>query len=493
MTATEDVSEEQHNHPTPSPYIQHKHTSQNTPSNSTVPRTNITVLGAVNAGKSVLMNVLTQSQTSIVHETAGTTTDPKICTMELHGRIGPIRLLDTPGINEIGQLGLLKKEKAVQTIGQCDVAVVVADPFALEHTLECVPQLLHEIGKRQLANQVMNQVSLGEKSIGASAVQHPVALLVYNLREDKVKQLEKDGGSVSLLLEHLETKLLEQLTKIHGDGDERDKTTPPPKLPPTLAVDFTNIGSSRDRIIGFLESNADPRPNSVNVLPPSIVDTHGDGKSPTVFLNIPMDQQTPSMRLLRPQAMIQEALIRNYVSTIAYRMDLQLARFGSPTEKQKEKDRFLRTLDPLLSSGDLSLLITDSQAIDIIAPWSVDDDGNELVPITTFSIAMIRYLSGGRLSYFVDGLRQLDGMMTGATPPRNSDGKYHVLITEACNHTRLNMEKQCADIGTVQIPNHLSSILGSNKVEFDYAFGKHVMFDPTRFDLVIHCGTLYEE
>ena len=203
-----------------------------------------------------------------------------------------------------------------------------------------------------------------------------------------------------------------------------------------------------------------------------------------------MDQQTPSMRLLRPQAMIQEALIRNYVSTVAYRMDLQLARFGSPTEIQKEKDRFLRTIDPLLSAGDLSLLITDSQAIDIIAPWTIDEDGNELVPITTFSIAMIRYLSGGRLSYFVNGLRQLDDMITGTLPPRNSDsGKYHILITEACNHTRLNMEKQCADIGTVQIPNHVSSILGSDKVEFEYSFGKHVMFDPTRFDLVIHCGT----
>jgi Hydrogen maturase F tetramerization domain len=52
----------------------------------------------------------------------------------------------------------------------------------------------------------------------------------------------------------------------------------------------------------------------------------------------------------------------------------------------------------------------------------------------------------------------------------------------------LNLEKECADIGTVQLPQHLSSTLGSDNVQFEYAFGKHVMFDPTNFDLVLHCG-----
>jgi hypothetical protein len=408
------------------------------------------------------MNLLTQSNTSIVHETAGTTTDPKVCTMELHGTIGPVRLFDTPGINERGELGRLKKDRAIRTIGQCDVAVIVADPFHMEHTLQCVPELLHEVQKRQEANRVAqrvanmtnkddddnnnnNKIDQDKTSmmLGSTSC-HPVALLVFNLREDKVKELEQQQGkTVSMLLEELEAKLVDRLTKLQQqDEDGQDSPGPPPsppKLPPTLAVDFTNVESSRDRIIGFLERNADPRPSSVAVLPESIVDTHKDGTSPTVVLNIPMDQQTPSMRLLRPQAMIQEALIRNYVSTVAYRMDLTLARFGSPTEVQKEKDRFLRMLDPLRTSGDLSLLITDSQAIDVVAPWTVDDStGTELVPITTFSIAMIRYLSGGRLSYFVDGLRRLDGMMDGTVPPR-ADGTYRVLITEACNHTRLNM------------------------------------------------------
>lgn len=436
------------------------------------------------------MNLLTQSDVSLVHDTAGTTADPKICAMELHGRIGPVRLLDTPGINEKGELGLFKRERALQTIGQSDVSVIVVDPFAPEQSVPCAADLIREVERRQEMNRVADSgaAKKDERAVIASGRPTPTPLLIYNLREDKVKKLESDGGSISLLLEDLEKKIMENLAKgAEAKSKDGEKVSPPP-MPPTLAVDFTSAEKSRDRIISFLERHADPRPNSVQVMPDWIVDTHDKGYSPTVFLNIPMDQQTPGMRLLRPQAMVQEALIRNFVSTLAFRMDLGMARSEDPAEQRIEKERFLKVLDPLLSSGDMSLLVTDSQAIDVVAPWTLDESGNEIVPITTFSIIMIRYLSGGRLDYFVDGLRRLDEMVHKTVTPVNADGKWRVLITEACNHTRLNMEKQCADIGTVQLPNHLSATLGADNVEFEYAFGKHVIIDPTRYDLVIHCG-----
>lgn len=102
---------------------------------------------------------------------------------------------------------------------------------------------------------------------------------------------------------------------------------------------------------------------------------------------------------------------------------------------------------------------------------------------------MIRYLSGGRLRYFTDGLRKLDQMIAGEATPVNGIGrKWRVLISESCNHTRLNIEKECADIGTVQLPRHLSAVLGEDNVEIEYAFGKHVLFDPSKFDCAIHCG-----
>jgi len=453
-------------------------------SNSTLPRTNISLLGATNAGKSVLMNLLTQSNVSIVHDTHGTTADPKICLMELHGRIGPIRLLDTPGINERGELGSLKKEKALHTVGQCDVAVIVVDPFAEDPSarVDCAAELIEQVQKRQQLNlQAAMADSEVQSTISTRTNLTPVPLLIFNLRQDKVKEMEAKGESTSLLIEKMEKQIEEKLAK----GGKAKVT-----MPATLAVDFTSVDASRDRVIQFLEHFSDPRPESVSFLPDSMAhDTHAEGYSPTVFLNIPMDQQTPSMRLLRPQAMVQEALIRNFVSTYSYRMDLGLARSDNPVHVQTEKDRFLKAMDPLLTSGDLKLLITDSQAIDVVAPWTLDDSGKEIVPLTTFSITMIRYLSGGRLGYFTDGLRKLDQMIAGEVAPVNGDGqKWRVLISEACNHTRLNLEKECADIGTVQLPNHLSKVLGPDNVEFEYAFGKHVLFDPSKFDFAIHCG-----
>jgi len=465
-----------------------------TASGTGVTRTSISLLGSTNAGKSVLMNLLTQSEVSIVHDTAGTTADPKIAVMELHGRIGPVRLLDTPGINEKGELGQLKRNKAFQTIGQCDVAVIVADPFKAEQSAECVADLLEQVEKAQTKNRLVETQEVNDPQAtvvpSSGGIVNPVPLLVFNLRQDEVKELEaQSGSSVEMLLEEFEKKVVDRLT-IDNTGEAKKESEKLPALPPTLAVDFTATKVSRERVIGFLERYADPRPKSVSVLPEWLTeDTHSKGVSPTVFLNIPMDQQTPGMRLLRPQAMVQEALIRNFVGTYCYRMDLGMARSDDVKENETEKQRFLRTLDPLLKSGDMPLLITDSQAIDIVAPWTLDDDGNEIVPITTFSITMIRYLSGGRLNYFVDGLRQLDHMVAGHVAPRNEEsGKWKILIAEACNHTRLNMEKQCADIGTVQIPNHLNAVLGEENVEFEYMFGKHVIADPSKFDLVVHCG-----
>jgi len=86
-------------------------------------------------------------------------------------------------------------------------------------------------------------------------------------------------------------------------------------------------------------------------------------------------------------------------------------------------------------------------------------------------------------------------------PVQGHDQRWKVLITKACQHMRLNLEKQCADIGMVQLPRHLRTMLGGDDhVEFDYAFGKHVLFLPTMtdtsitdtntkpYDLVVHCG-----
>ena len=64
----------------------------------------IGIFGTMNAGKSSLMNLITQQESSIVDATPGTTADTRITLMELHG-IGPVKLMDTAGYDESDVLG----------------------------------------------------------------------------------------------------------------------------------------------------------------------------------------------------------------------------------------------------------------------------------------------------------------------------------------------------------------------------------------------------
>ncbi|MDR1916900.1 MAG: [FeFe] hydrogenase H-cluster maturation GTPase HydF [Synergistaceae bacterium] len=89
-------------------------------------RVHIGIFGMRNAGKSSLMNAITGQPLAIVSETAGTTTDPVRKSMELLP-VGPVLLIDTPGIDDVGELGEKRVEKARQVLRQTDVAVLVMD------------------------------------------------------------------------------------------------------------------------------------------------------------------------------------------------------------------------------------------------------------------------------------------------------------------------------------------------------------------------------
>mmetsp|Transcript_40211 Transcript_40211/g.95546 ORF Transcript_40211/g.95546 Transcript_40211/m.95546 type:complete len:147 (+) Transcript_40211:148-588(+) len=90
-----------------------------TPNGADVMRTNVGIFGCMNAGKSTLINVLTDQETSIVDATPGTTADTKIAMMELHD-VGPIKLFDTAGIDETGGLGS-KKVQGQPQVATCSL------------------------------------------------------------------------------------------------------------------------------------------------------------------------------------------------------------------------------------------------------------------------------------------------------------------------------------------------------------------------------------
>lgn len=89
-------------------------------------RIHIGFFGMRNAGKSSIVNAVTGQQLSVVSDIKGTTTDPVKKAMELLP-LGPIVVIDTPGLDDEGELGKLRVEKAKQVLGQTDIAVLVVD------------------------------------------------------------------------------------------------------------------------------------------------------------------------------------------------------------------------------------------------------------------------------------------------------------------------------------------------------------------------------
>ena len=89
-------------------------------------RLHIGFFGMRNAGKSSLVNKVTGQQVAVVSDVKGTTTDPVKKAMELLP-LGPVVIIDTPGLDDEGELGQLRVEKARQILGQTDIAVLVVD------------------------------------------------------------------------------------------------------------------------------------------------------------------------------------------------------------------------------------------------------------------------------------------------------------------------------------------------------------------------------
>ncbi len=110
-------------------------------------RLNIAILGKINAGKSSLINALTNQNISIVDSTRGTTTDPVAKRYELVP-VGPVTFYDTAGIDDRGELGDKRKKASFQVLMKTDLAIlVVAEEGIQEEDKELIKKLQNlEIG-----------------------------------------------------------------------------------------------------------------------------------------------------------------------------------------------------------------------------------------------------------------------------------------------------------------------------------------------------------
>ncbi len=97
-------------------------------------RTHIGFFGRRNAGKSSLINALTNQQTAVVSPIKGTTTDPVYKAMELLP-LGPVVMIDTAGIDDNGELGELRVQKTLEVLAKTDLAIVVFEHLSTEQDL----------------------------------------------------------------------------------------------------------------------------------------------------------------------------------------------------------------------------------------------------------------------------------------------------------------------------------------------------------------------
>ena len=89
-------------------------------------RIHIGFFGMRNAGKSSLVNAFTGQKLSVVSDVKGTTTDPVKKAMELLP-LGPVLIIDTPGIDDEGDLGEMRVQKAREILSKTDIAILVCD------------------------------------------------------------------------------------------------------------------------------------------------------------------------------------------------------------------------------------------------------------------------------------------------------------------------------------------------------------------------------
>lgn len=178
-------------------------------------RVHIGFFGRRNAGKSSLVNAVTGQALSVVSDVQGTTTDPVQKAMELLP-IGPVVIIDTPGFDDVGELGQLRVEKTRTILAKTDIAVLVVD--ATVGVGETEKELLAIMGERKIpCITVFNKADIlantpfttenelyvsAEKKIGIKALKEKIGSLAKT-KENKrqlIADLLSPGDTVVLVM-----------------------------------------------------------------------------------------------------------------------------------------------------------------------------------------------------------------------------------------------------------------------------------------------------
>ena len=153
-------------------------------------RIHIGFFGCRNAGKSSIVNAVTNQEVAVVSDTKGTTTDPVSKSMELLP-LGAVVITDTPGFDDVGELGELRVRRTKQILNKTDVAVLVIDGTVGMN--DCDRQLI-EIFKEK---EIPHVVAYNKSDISAKRETKENEVSVSAVNGDGIEELkEKIGKSV---------------------------------------------------------------------------------------------------------------------------------------------------------------------------------------------------------------------------------------------------------------------------------------------------------
>ena len=319
-------------------------------------RLHIGFFGVRNAGKSSLVNALTGQDASVVSDVAGTTTDPVKKTMELLP-LGPVVIIDTPGLDDEGQLGQLRVERTKKILSETDIAVLVVDSAKGASRYE--EELAALFRERQIpfliAQNKCDLIKMPDKNADMSKSTSDKNAPMSQSAVDN-----KNAGSEIQISKSSKTKFGESGTVyvscVNKDGIEQ------------LKNELGKLSPVRERAKGHLASDL------VSI---------GD----VVVLVIPIDSAAPKGRLILPQQQVIRDLLDAGVSVMC-------------TRDSELEDTLAKLKNPP------SLVITDSQVFAKVAKI-VDDS----VPLTSFSILMARYK--GTLPIQIEGAKYIDRLRDG--------------------------------------------------------------------------------
>lgn len=313
-------------------------------------RVHIGFFGRCNAGKSTLINMLTNQSVSLVSDVAGTTTDPVSKSMEILP-LGPVVITDTAGIDDTSELGMLRVEKTKEVIKKINLAVYVL-------RTDTAPT----------ADDMMWLETLQKNNV-------PIALFVNEIAG---ADTSSDSSEVSSINNEVST---DDKT---GLGETYIHTYPELGKLATV-VGYTDFSKNRDRLV-LLDLLGGLTPLDVEgeqSLLQGLVEP-GDA----IILVCPIDSAAPKGRLILPQ-----------VQTIREILDYQGLALVCQTEE-------LPTMLAKLSQKP-KLVICDSQAFGRVNELTPSD-----IPLTSFSILMARFK--GKLQDLVAGVKAINNLKPGS-------------------------------------------------------------------------------